>query len=483
MFQDIIVVVPGIFGSRLEHENGDLAYDLSIGSLWHTLRTLTGPGLTEVSSAGEPLDGVRATALFNYQMLPGFFGVDDYDTLLDRLRRAAPDPKRQVLTFPYDWRGSNRFSAERLERFIRPILHQWRKDSGNADAKVWFVCHSMGGLVARYFCEYLGGSDITRELVTIGTPHRGAAKALGAIVDGMSFVGGLVDLSTFVRSLPSVYELLPLYPVLSPEGAVVDSPQRLADWYGMGNLIPAMPGSTSGAALSAQSALPNLDAAALRRALEFHAAIREPIIQRIQKGLADPYSIRAFFNRRQSTVSFATQRSDPPAEVLALHDRQATLNERGDGTVPGFAALPVEWLDSSRAIAVPEKHVAMPSAATVYDNLINWMRPLDARVHMDGGSKNSNIIGLLTPPIVRAGERPVVTLDAMRSILVEIHLSPVSANIDPEFKWIHRTQLAQGGESTQIELPVAFAGSWRICVRAEERSVGSVADYFFAIAD
>lgn len=483
MFQDIIVVVPGIFGSRLEHENGDLAYDLSIGSLWHTLRTLTGPGLTEVSSAGEPLDGVRATALFNYQMLPGFFGVDDYDTLLDRLRRAVPDPMRQVLTFPYDWRGSNRFSAERLDHFIRPTLHQWRKDSGNADAKVWFVCHSMGGLVARYFCEHLGGSDITRELVTIGTPHRGAAKALGAIVDGMSFVGGLVDLSTFVRSLPSVYELLPLYPVLSPEGAGVDSPQRLADWYGMGNLLPAMPSSTSAVALSAQSGLPNLDAAALRRALEFHAAIREPIILRTQKDLKEPYSIRAFFNRRQSTVSFATQLSDSAAVVLALHDRQAALDERGDGTVPGFSALPVEWRDSSQAIAVSGKHVALPSTSTVCDTLVNWMRPLDARVYMGPSTEIENTIGLLAPLVVRAGERPVITLDAMRPMLVNILLSPVHSEVGADFGWARRIRLPEDGTPVSIELPASPPGSWLVNVRAEDRRVPHLTDYIIAVPD
>ena len=40
------------------------------------------------------------------------------------------------------------------------------------------VAHSMGGLVARYWMGPLGGWRVCRALITLGTPHRGAPKAL-----------------------------------------------------------------------------------------------------------------------------------------------------------------------------------------------------------------------------------------------------------------------------------------------------------------
>ena len=58
--------------------------------------------------------------------------------------------------------------------------------------------HSMGGLVARYFLEVLGGWRETRALLTIGTPFRGSVNALDFIVNGFRKgigPGDLVDLS------------------------------------------------------------------------------------------------------------------------------------------------------------------------------------------------------------------------------------------------------------------------------------------------
>jgi pimeloyl-ACP methyl ester carboxylesterase len=39
------------------------------------------------------------------------------------------------------------------------------------------VCHSMGGLIARWFAEKEGGAPLIRSLITIGTPHRGSLNS------------------------------------------------------------------------------------------------------------------------------------------------------------------------------------------------------------------------------------------------------------------------------------------------------------------
>jgi len=94
----------------------------------------------------------------------------------------------------------------------------------------------MGGLVARYFCEHLGGVAITRRLITIGTLNRGAARAPEVLVNGM-YLGGMLDLSGFVRSLPLVYELLPQHPVLHERQGRTSTAIRLADAYGLGDRL------------------------------------------------------------------------------------------------------------------------------------------------------------------------------------------------------------------------------------------------------
>lgn len=48
-----------------------------------------------------------------------------------------------------------------------------------------FLYHSMGGLLTRYYLEVLGGSEITRRLLTMGTPYRGAAQSLVDLVNGV----------------------------------------------------------------------------------------------------------------------------------------------------------------------------------------------------------------------------------------------------------------------------------------------------------
>jgi triacylglycerol esterase/lipase EstA (alpha/beta hydrolase family) len=118
------------------------------------------------------------------------------------------------VVFAYDWRLSNRHSAERLRVRVEECLERWRaSDPSRADARLVFICHSMGGLVARWYIERLGGAEVTRVLVTLGTPHRGAAKALEQLADGVRKGPAplKVDLTAFARSLPSSYQLLPEY--------------------------------------------------------------------------------------------------------------------------------------------------------------------------------------------------------------------------------------------------------------------------------
>jgi triacylglycerol esterase/lipase EstA (alpha/beta hydrolase family) len=109
-------------------------------------------------------------------------------------------------------------SAERLARFVsRTLQHEHAE-------KVDLVCHSLGGLVARYYVECLGGRAHVRRIVTIATPHQGTLLgyvAMGA--SGLDLRPGsavLLELAQSPSSVPltSIYSLADNI-VVPPENA------------------------------------------------------------------------------------------------------------------------------------------------------------------------------------------------------------------------------------------------------------------------
>ncbi|MFI1222754.1 MULTISPECIES: esterase/lipase family protein [unclassified Streptomyces] len=67
-----------------------------------------------------------------------------------------------------------RTAAELLGRHVEDICAR------TGHSRVDIVGHSLGGLIARYYVQRLGGDRRVRTLVTLGTPHRGTAVAPGA---------------------------------------------------------------------------------------------------------------------------------------------------------------------------------------------------------------------------------------------------------------------------------------------------------------
>ncbi|MEV5173434.1 alpha/beta fold hydrolase [Streptomyces flaveolus] len=64
-----------------------------------------------------------------------------------------------------------RIAAELLGRHIEEICER------TGSARVDIVGHSLGGLIARYYAQCLGGDLRVRTLVTLGTPHSGTRVA------------------------------------------------------------------------------------------------------------------------------------------------------------------------------------------------------------------------------------------------------------------------------------------------------------------
>ncbi|MEY9845632.1 esterase/lipase family protein [Streptacidiphilus sp. MAP5-3] len=87
--------------------------------------------------------------------------------------------------------------------------------------RIAVVGHSLGGLIARYYVQRLGGSEHVHTLVTLGTPHQGTVAAHA------------------LRAFPIVRQLLPGSEVISELGAPAPecSTRFLCFWGGLDALI------------------------------------------------------------------------------------------------------------------------------------------------------------------------------------------------------------------------------------------------------
>lgn len=82
--------------------------------------------------------------------------------LLVRKSHAGP-----LVGFNYWYMASVEHNARRLAAFVE----RWAGISSTS--KVDLVCHSLGGIVARYLVERLDGACRVRQLITIASPHHG----------------------------------------------------------------------------------------------------------------------------------------------------------------------------------------------------------------------------------------------------------------------------------------------------------------------
>ncbi len=269
--EHVVVVLPGIMGSVLRDAHGDDVWELSAGSILKgvlgRLRGLKALQLPEGIGDDHPGDGVTAPALMpDMHVIPGIWTVtigydrlhkwftDTFDIVEfdpnEPEQPAHPERPANFLRFPYDWRLSNRYNAQQLRKTVEPVLERFRSRPGHADAKLVFVGHSMGGLVARYYTDVLGGHEITAKVITLGTPHRGALNALDSLVNGVrKGIGPIgLDLTGLARSLPTLHQLLPEY-------ACIESPNGLLK--------------------TTETSLPDLDTAMVADAMRFHDELRD----------------------------------------------------------------------------------------------------------------------------------------------------------------------------------------------------------------
>jgi pimeloyl-ACP methyl ester carboxylesterase len=345
---DVLILVPGILGSVLCKDGRDMWAPSGKAVLAGLLGG--GDSLRELVLSGNPVDddpgdGVTADRLIpDVHLLPGLWKIDGYSKIRDTLERVFAIRKGEnYFEFPYDWRLDNRVAARQLQRDSHDWLKAWRQYSGNSGAKLILVAHSMGGLVARYFLELLDGWRNTRALVTFGTPFRGSLNALHTLANGVSKGPfGFLNLSTFVRSLTSVYQLLPIYQSYDPGG---------------GQLVRI--GETDG--------IPNVDARRAIDALAFHREIMDQVDQHRKQSdyMNNGYRTFPIVGIEQPTFQSARRAGDT-IELLRTYGGK---DQRGDGTVPRVSASPHEMSDDPREMYSATRHASLQNAHAVQTHL------------------------------------------------------------------------------------------------------------------
>ena len=230
----------------------------------------------------------------------------------------------------------------KLARQAHDWLSAWRQGSGNPEAKLILVGHSMGGLVSRYFLECLGGWQDTRALVTFGTPYRGSLNALDGLANGIK--KGPLDLSDLARELTAMYQLLPVF--------------ECYDATGDGKLVRV--GETTG--------IPHVDAGKAKEALAFYQEIDAAVAanQQLHQYQTAGYRIYPVVGIEQQTNLTAKLAG---GRVVMQEDYKGEV-QGGDGTVPRFSASPPEMGVNPPAMYAATQHGSLQNADAVIDDLV-----------------------------------------------------------------------------------------------------------------
>ena len=341
--KDLIIFLPGITGSTLERD-GRPVWDISPGALARGVFS-RGGSISDLAldSPSDQGADVRATQLIpNVHLVPYLWKIDGYSGFTNFLQKRCGVIKgKNFFEFPYDWRLDNRIIAQRLETAAKDLLSRWVADSGAKDAKLILIGHSMGGLVARYFLEVLGGWSITKQLITLGTPHRGSVNSLDFLCNGLKKKVGpltLLDLSELLSTFPSVHQLLPIYTCIDEGDGKL---KKVADC----------------------NTLPRIDMAMAKDGLKFHAEIKEA--QATNQNLSRYDDFGYMTHPIVGTYQPTLQSARLDGSTLKMLKSRDGVDHGGDGTVPRVSATPIELSKDKREVFAACQHAGIQNSRSV----------------------------------------------------------------------------------------------------------------------
>lgn len=382
-----LIFIPGIFGTVLE--DGDTGK-----VIWGRVpKGLIGELELPIDSVNIPENRdqvVPSKTLTELSVIPGVVEKDIYGGAKRiAIKAAGYEMGKTAFSLSYDWRRDLVEGARRLGELIDEI----KREKGAHDLKFDIVCHSAGGLVARYYAKYgtedvlardpipeptYAGAKNINKIIMMGTPNYGSLQSFRSLHTGLNIpgIGNLTKKITF--SMPSAFELMPFY----GKTAFIDIMGRDLDvslydplnWekYGWSVFADAAAGD------ELKSKRRRFLAAMLKRAAAFQEALwkgsPEAEIERVTYILlgsdANPTSDKALL---QKTGAGWRTRFDP-------HDD--TINDMalkpGDNTVTRGSLLGrhnekgrEEEFPSSYEIFLAQDHVDLPGDPTFLDNVLH----------------------------------------------------------------------------------------------------------------
>lgn len=423
---DAVVVVPGIMGSELVDADGTVRWGLKPSLLawaWVT-RSLDVLKVTAEDAAGggrlRPSRLLRAPGY-----MPMLGGLEPYTYLLDQLAGRVMDP-RAVVEFPYDWRLSIAYNAARLVSRCEQQLDAWRqivaeKGYGDpADVRLSVVAHSMGGLVARYAAIELGLAPLLRQLITLGTPHYGAVKAVQMLATGEGAPVPRRAARALSLTSPGVHDLLPRYRCWS-DGTTV---RKIAtdDLVGLG----------------------------ADRDLVDAAADRWSKLLLEQPDPSGPVPLHALVGTDQPTTQ-SIQASSPRSDFLTSLDG---LDHGGDSTVYRQSAAPAGTV----AIPLPQKHGALARTREAVTIVIDKLIGADT-----GPPLGTRELGADIPDLVEAGQPVIVRVHVEDESPIGVSVTSTALDTGTPTTWAGGVVV---DDAIQFTRPGLAPGLHRVQVKA-----------------
>lgn len=160
--------------------------------------------------------------------------IDTYDNLVNSLVAAGYTKDKDLFVFGYDWRKSFVDLAADLDSFIADLRSQGKI---SADTGINLVSHSYGGLIMNQYLRNNSSQTINKAL-SLGSPYRGVyqaylawaggifelpvwwQKAGAEVVIQVNKAGGDSNADVIRRMMPSIRDMLPLYPFIEYRGVV-----------------------------------------------------------------------------------------------------------------------------------------------------------------------------------------------------------------------------------------------------------------------
>ena len=165
-----------LFGERRERGWGTVGY-FSYGKFLDTFQSWLYQPTGELSLKLKSLIEAPSCKLELQETTALNFDKKDIEKFSKEDIEKCSDYDFPLYAMGYNWLESNAVSANRLKELVENTIPAFYKKKGRICDKVILITHSMGGLVARYYTEVLGGREKVYGVINAVQPSTGAAAA------------------------------------------------------------------------------------------------------------------------------------------------------------------------------------------------------------------------------------------------------------------------------------------------------------------